>query len=129
MVYPAAALARGVSGKLGAGANASYLWWGGFGRVSFDCLLHGGDGKSFVPLSLLVRKSSMKPAPPRSGWTLQRCESFDDMRVQAIRRWQRVSATARATAAWELVVEAWSLKKRPAHELRLQRVITVMRKG
>lgn len=51
------------------------------------------------------------------------------MRVQAIRRWQRVSATARATAAWELVVEAWSLKKRPAHELRLQRVITVMRKG
>ena len=64
---------------------------------------------------------------PRPGWTLQRCESYDDMRVQAIRRWQRVSATARAQAAWELVQEAWALKNRPAHELRLQRTLTVLR--
>ena len=60
----------------------------------------------------------MTPTPPRSGWTLQRCESFDDMRVQAIRRWQRVSATARAAAAWDLVVEAWSLKKRPLTDVQ-----------
>jgi hypothetical protein len=42
----------------------------------------------------------------RKGWTLQRCDSFDDMRVQAIRRWQRASASARADVAWERVVEA-----------------------
>jgi hypothetical protein len=51
------------------------------------------------------------------------------MRQQAIRRWQRVSASRRAQAAWEMVEEAWSLKKRPADELRLQRIITVLRKA
>lgn len=71
----------------------------------------------------------MNSTSHRPGWTLQRCESFDDMRVEAIRRWQRVSATARAAAAWDLVVEAWSLKKRPAHELRLQRTVAVLRKA
>ena len=51
------------------------------------------------------------------------------MRVQAIRRWQRVSATTRADAAWEMVVEAWKLKRRNPDELRLQRIITVLRKA
>jgi hypothetical protein len=69
------------------------------------------------------------PLPKRSGWTIQRCESYDDMRVQAIRRWQRVSASVRADAAWEMVKEAWELKKRPAHELRLQRTVAVLRKA
>ena len=66
---------------------------------------------------------------PRSGWTLIRCDSHEDMRAQAIRRWQRVSATARADAAWEMVKEAWVLKKRPLHELRFQRTLTVLRKA
>jgi hypothetical protein len=51
------------------------------------------------------------------------------MRRQAILRWQRVSATARSDAAWDMVREAWALKKRPAHELRLQRTVTVLRKA
>lgn len=65
----------------------------------------------------------------RPGWTVIRCESHADMRVQAIRHWQRVSATVRADAAWEMVKEAWALKKRPLHELRLQRTLTVLRKA
>lgn len=71
----------------------------------------------------------MKQSPIRKGWSLVRCSSHEDMRAQAIRRWQRVSATARAEAAWEMVQEVWSLKNRPAHELRLQRTITVLRKA
>jgi hypothetical protein len=65
----------------------------------------------------------------RKGWTLRRCASFEDMRVQAIRDWQRVSATARTDAAWELVVDAWKLKRRNPDELRLQRTFTVLRKA
>lgn len=68
-------------------------------------------------------------ATQRPGWILVRCSSHEDMRQQAIRRWQRVSASRRAQAAWEMVEEAWTLKKRPADELRLQRIITVLRKA
>ena len=68
-------------------------------------------------------------APQRPGWTLVRCESHAAMRREAIRRWQRVSATRRAEAAWSMVKEAWTLKKRPADELRFQRTVTVLRKA
>ena len=68
-------------------------------------------------------------APQRQGWTLHRCDSFDEMRVQAIRRWQRASATARTDAAWELVVAAWKMKRWNPDELRLQRTVTVLRKA
>jgi hypothetical protein len=65
----------------------------------------------------------------RKGWTLRRCSSFDDMRVQAISNWQRVSATARADAAWDMVVEVWKMKRWNVDELRLQRTVTVLRKA
>lgn len=70
-----------------------------------------------------------KPAPVRKDWTVRRCHSFDDMRVQSIRQWQRLSATARANAAWELVVDAWKLKRLDPDELRFQRIVTVLRKA
>lgn len=80
-----------------------------------------------------MSKSDQQPAKgvplSRKGWTIRRCTSFEDMRVQAIRDWQRASATARADAAWELVVDAWKMKRWNPDELRLQRVITVLRKA
>ena len=70
------------------------------------------------------------PSPIKSsGWKLVRCSSIEDMRHKGIRLWQRASADARANAAWEMVQEAWALKKRPPHELRLQRTVTVLRKA
>ncbi|NQX01097.1 hypothetical protein HQ447_10580 [bacterium] len=35
--------------------------------------------------------------------------------------WQSQPPAARFAAAWELVETAWTMKGRPAHELRLQR--------
>lgn len=35
--------------------------------------------------------------------------------------WQSQPPSARFAAAWELVENAWAIKGRPAHELRLQR--------
>lgn len=71
----------------------------------------------------------MGSPPTRKGWTIRRCSSFEDMRVQGLRNWQRVSATARTKAAWELVVDAWAMKQWNPDELRLHRVITVLRKA
>ena len=65
----------------------------------------------------------------RPGWKVQRCQDFAEMRVAAIRHWQKAGASARAAAAWGLVREAWELAKRPAHELRLQRTVTVLHKA
>lgn len=65
----------------------------------------------------------------RQGWKIHRFASFEDMRVHAVRQWQRASATARTNAAWELVVDAWKLRKKDPDELRLQRVVTVLRKA
>ena len=35
--------------------------------------------------------------------------------------WQSQPPAARFAAAWDLVLTAWAIKGRPAHELRLQR--------
>lgn len=43
------------------------------------------------------------------------------MRTQNILFWQRAGGAAIRKAAWELVVEAWELKKRNPDELRFQR--------
>jgi hypothetical protein len=67
--------------------------------------------------------------PTSRPWTVTRCDSFDDMRRVAIERWQKMSGSARRKAAWELVVEAWQIKKRNLDELRLQRPIKVVRKA
>jgi hypothetical protein len=79
------------------------------------------------------RQPPLTPAsaspPTRKGWTLRRCESFDAMRTQSVRDWQRLSATARADAAWELVVTAWNLKRLNPDELRFRRTVTVLRKA
>lgn|GEM_PF-1732243 len=96
------------------------------------CERKGSDVKdknidAVVPLCERMFQMSSQSSKP--DWTLVRCSSFEDMRRQAVLRWQRVSATARSDAAWEMVREAWALKKRPAHELRLQRTVTVLRKA
>ncbi len=74
-------------------------------------------------------KCSETDLPHRKNWTLRSCTSFDDMRVQSIRDWQRVSATARTNAAWEMVVDVWKMKRWNLNELRLQRTVTVLRKA
>lgn len=96
------------------------------------CKRKGSDVKdknidAVVPLC--ERMFRMSPKSSKPHWTLVRCSSFEDMRRQAVLHWQRVSATARSDAAWEMVQEAWTLKNRPAHELRLQRIVTVLRKA
>lgn len=65
----------------------------------------------------------------RKGWTVTRCESFEDMRRVGILNWQRRSAAERRQAAWEIVVEAWQMQKRDPNELRLQRSAQVLRKA
>ena len=95
------------------------------------CRLHPDSFCANPPQT--VSKPTPQPAKGitvhRKGWTLRRCTSFDDMRVQAIRDWQRVRATIRTDAAWEMVVEAWKMKHWNLDELRLQRTVTVLRKA
>lgn len=66
---------------------------------------------------------------PRPGWTVRKFDSFDAMRAAQIRDWQAVSSAERRKAAWELVVDAWEMKKRDPDELRLLRLVTVVRKA
>ena len=73
-------------------------------------------------------KATASPSLLRKDWKLRRCDSFEDMRVEAIRQRQRAGATARA-AAWDMVVEAWHLQNRDPNELRLQRIVTVLSKA
>lgn len=74
-------------------------------------------------------KTNGSPFLHRKDWKLRRCNSFEDMRVEAIRSWQRAGANARANAAWDMVVEAWHLQNRDPDELRLQRTVTVLHKA
>ena len=74
-------------------------------------------------------KINGSPSLHRKDWKLRRYDSFEDMRVEAIRQWQRAGASARAAAAWDMVVEAWHLQNRDPNELRLQRTVTVLRKA
>lgn len=74
-------------------------------------------------------KTTASPSLLRKDWKLRRCDSFEDMRVEAIRQWQRAGATDRAAAAWDMVVEAWHLQNRDPDELRLQRTVTVLHKA
>jgi hypothetical protein len=67
--------------------------------------------------------------PTRAGWMEVKCSSFDEMRANHIRNWQAVSPAERLKAAWELVVDAWEIKKRDPNELRFQRSVTVIRKA
>jgi hypothetical protein len=65
----------------------------------------------------------------RATWTVVKCASLDEMRANHIRAWQAVPPAERLKAAWELVVDAWEMKKRNPDELRFQRAVTVIRKA
>lgn len=43
--------------------------------------------------------------------------------------WQQLTSEQRATAVWELAVDAWQIKGNKPDELRLQRSIETLRKG
>lgn len=60
---------------------------------------------------------------------MRKFSSLEDMRTTQIADWQRLAPAARRQAAWEMVVDAWELKKRNSDELRLQRSITSVRKA
>ena len=65
----------------------------------------------------------------RANWPVMKCSSFEEMRVSHIHAWQAVSSAERMKAAWDMVVEAWAMKKRDPDELRFQRSVTVIRKA
>lgn len=67
------------------------------------------------------------PAPDRSRWPVRRMDSFDAMARQHVMDWQAAGSSARRQAAWDMVVEAWALKKRNPDELRLQRSLVTVR--
>ncbi len=48
----------------------------------------------------------------RSNWVVRKCDSFEEMEFAHVEEWQKVSGSERANAAWEMVIEAWKLKKR-----------------
>jgi hypothetical protein len=62
-------------------------------------------------------------ATDRSHWTVRKCETFGEMERVHVEQWQAVPGSERARAAWNMVVEAWKLKKRDLDELRFQRVV------
>ena len=66
------------------------------------------------------------PNRDRSDWVIRKCDSFEEMERLHLRDWQAVSGSERAKAAWQMVVEAWEIKKRSPDELRFQRVVTVV---
>lgn len=70
-----------------------------------------------------------QPARDRKDWVVRTFDSLDAMRAAQIRDWQGVSSAERRKAAWNLVIEAWELKKRNPDELRLLRLVTSVRKA
>ena len=75
----------------------------------------------------------MEPVPDivkdRSQWTARKVHSFEEAEKLHIQDWQNVSGAERVAAAWEMVVEAWKLKKRDRNELRFQRVARCLKRG
>ena len=67
--------------------------------------------------------------PTRENWFVTKCDSIEDMEKVHLQQWQSVSGSVRAAAAWEMVVEAWKLKKRDLNELRFQRTVTSIQRS
>ena len=67
-------------------------------------------------------------AQRRASWPVVKCSTLDEMRNHHLRAWQSVSSAERMKTAWDMVVEAWEIKKRNPDELRFQRSVTVIRK-
>ena len=66
------------------------------------------------------------PKKDRSDWVIRKCDSFEEMERLHVQGWQAVSGSERAKAAWQMVLDAWEIKKRDPNELRFQRVVTVV---
>lgn len=67
---------------------------------------------------------TQRQTPARAGWVVRRCGSHEEMEAIHLQEWQAVSAAERMTAAWEMVQEAWKMKRRNPDELRFQRCVT-----
>jgi len=65
----------------------------------------------------------------RSDWIIRKCDSFEEMERNHVRDWQALSGAERMQAAWDMVVEAWELKKWDPSELEFQRVIRCIKRG
>ena len=65
----------------------------------------------------------------RSQWIIRKCDSHEAMELQHVEDWQKVSAAERMKAAWDMVVEAWTLKNRDLDELRFQRIARCIKRG
>ena len=65
----------------------------------------------------------------RSHWVVRKCKSFEEMEFLHVEDWQKLSGSERASAAWEMVVEAWELKKRDPNELRFQRTAKCLKRS
>lgn len=68
-------------------------------------------------------------AVDRSHWVVRKCESFEEMEFLHVEDWQKCTGSDRANAAWEMVVEAWELKKRDPNELRFQRTARCLKRA
>lgn len=64
----------------------------------------------------------------RSHWVVRKCASFEEMEFFHVEDWQKLSGRERANAAWDMVVEAWELKKRDPDELRFQRTVKCVKR-
>jgi len=67
--------------------------------------------------------------PDRSHWTIRKFSSFEEQRCQQIRDWQALPASARAEAVWQMVVDYSRQQGIPEDELRLQRLVTSVRRS
>jgi hypothetical protein len=77
----------------------------------------------------MLQDRMSEAAERRANWPVVKCSSFEEMRIHHIRAWQAVTSAERMKAAWDMVVEAWEMKKLDPDELRFQRSVTVIRKA
>jgi hypothetical protein len=74
-------------------------------------------------------KSTPESRKDRSQWTVRKVHSFLEAEKLHIQDWQNVSGAERMAAAWDMVEEAWMLKKHDRNELRFQRVARCLKRG
>lgn len=67
--------------------------------------------------------------PDRSDWTIRKFSSFEEQRDQQVRDWQKLPASERAEAVWQMVVDYSRQQGIPEDELRLQRLVTAVRRS
>jgi len=67
--------------------------------------------------------------PDRSHWKTRKFSSFEEQRSQQVRDWQALPPSTRAEAVWQMAVEYAGQQGIPEHELRLQRLVTSVRRS